>query len=150
MRTIHSISISTAGTFLVASAGVTAHDLNETHLSSGYARILTATFQSKNLEHGAPYIHDARVAVRIDKDRDVEAKLESCKTTLRRTWHPHARASGTLLTTSSRSSTAYKRPMNAEDSGRRRPEHMLDAKARASQPARSKSFCHWRAELASS
>jgi hypothetical protein len=50
--------------------------LYETHLSHGYAPILRATLQSSHLEERAQYIHEARVAVRTDKDQETEAKLE--------------------------------------------------------------------------
>jgi hypothetical protein len=45
------------------------------HLSSGYAPIFKAAMMG-SYEERAQYIHDARVAVRTDKDREIEAKLE--------------------------------------------------------------------------
>jgi hypothetical protein len=76
MTTFKRISITSVAILLVVAAGVTAHHLYETHLSSGYAPILRATLQSSHLEERAQYIHEARVALRTDKDREVEAKLE--------------------------------------------------------------------------
>jgi hypothetical protein len=67
--------ISAISLLLVVAAGATAHHVYETHLSSGYAPILQAAMTSSYEERTA-YIHEARVAVRTDKDREVEAKLE--------------------------------------------------------------------------
>jgi hypothetical protein len=58
-----------------AAAGATAHHLYENHLSSGYAPIFKAAMTG-SYEERALYIHEARVAVRTNKDREVEAKLE--------------------------------------------------------------------------
>jgi hypothetical protein len=60
---------------LVVAAGAAALQVHETHLSSGYAPILRAAITS-SFEELAAYIHEARVAVRTAKDREVEAKLE--------------------------------------------------------------------------
>jgi hypothetical protein len=76
MTTSKRISASFLAVLLIASAGAAVHHIYETHLSSGYAPILRATLQSSHLEERAQYIHEARVAVRTDKDREVEAKLE--------------------------------------------------------------------------
>jgi hypothetical protein len=70
------INLTSLALLLIAVAGFAAHHLYEQHLSSGYAPILKATLQSTHLEERAQYIHEARVAVRTDKDREVEAKLE--------------------------------------------------------------------------
>jgi hypothetical protein len=76
MTTFKRISITSLAVLLVEAASVTAHYVYETHLSSGYAPILRATLQSSDLEERAQYIHEAQVAIRTDKDREVEAKLE--------------------------------------------------------------------------
>jgi hypothetical protein len=75
MKPIHRIGITVMALLLVVAAGATAHHVYETHLSSGYAPILQAAMTSSYEERTA-YIHEARVAVRTDKDREVEAKLE--------------------------------------------------------------------------
>jgi hypothetical protein len=75
MKPIHRIGITVMALLLVVAAGATAHHVYETHLSSGYAPILQAAMTSSYEERKA-YIHEARVAVRTDKDREVEAKLE--------------------------------------------------------------------------
>jgi hypothetical protein len=75
MKPIHRIGITAMALFLVVAAGATAHHVYETRLSSGYAPILQAAMTSSYEERTA-YIHEARVAVRTDKDREVEAKLE--------------------------------------------------------------------------
>ena len=75
MEPVHRIGITVMALLLVAAAGATAHHVYETHLSSGYAPILQAAMTSSYEERTA-YIHEARVAVRTDKDREVEAKLE--------------------------------------------------------------------------
>jgi hypothetical protein len=67
--------ITAVSLLLVVAAGATAHHVYETHLSSGYAPILQAAMTSSYEERTAE-IHEARVAVRTDKDREVEAKLE--------------------------------------------------------------------------
>jgi hypothetical protein len=54
---------------------VTARQLYEQHLSSGYAPIFKAAMTG-SYDERAQYIHEARVAVRTDKDRESEAKLE--------------------------------------------------------------------------
>jgi hypothetical protein len=76
------INITSLMLLLVAVAGTAAHHLYEQHLSSGYAPILRATLQSSHLEERAAYIHEARVAVRTDKDREVETKLEKVQADL--------------------------------------------------------------------
>jgi hypothetical protein len=63
MKSIHRIGI--VVTALIGAAGATAHHIHETPLSSGYVPILKAA------------LHQARVAVRTDKDRESEAKLEN-------------------------------------------------------------------------
>jgi hypothetical protein len=70
-----SIGITAMALFLVVAAGATAHYVYETRLSSGYTPILRAAMTSSYEERTA-YIHEARVAVRTNKDREVEAKLE--------------------------------------------------------------------------
>ena len=74
MKPIHRIGITAMALLLVIAAGTTAHHFYETHLSSGYAPILQVAMTSSYVERTA-YIHEARVAVRTDKDREVEAKL---------------------------------------------------------------------------
>jgi hypothetical protein len=76
MAPFKSICIAALTTLLVVAAGPTAHHLYETHLSSGYAPILRAALQTINQDERAAYIRKARVAVRTDKDRESEAKLE--------------------------------------------------------------------------
>jgi hypothetical protein len=70
-----SIGITAMALLLVVAAGATAHHVYETRLSSGYTPILQAAMTSSYEERTA-YIHEARVAVRTNKDREVEAKLE--------------------------------------------------------------------------
>jgi hypothetical protein len=76
MAPFKSICITALTTLLIVAAGPTAHHLYETHLSSGYAPILRAALQTTNQDERAAYIHKARNAVRTDKDRESEAKLE--------------------------------------------------------------------------
>jgi hypothetical protein len=61
--------------FLLVVAAAMAHQLYEQHLSSGYAPIFKAAMMGTYDERPA-YIHEARLAVRTDKDQEVEAKLE--------------------------------------------------------------------------
>jgi hypothetical protein len=75
MKPIHRIGITAMALLLVVAAAATAHHVYETHLSSGYAPILQTAITS-SYEERAAYIHEARVAVRTDTDREVEAKLE--------------------------------------------------------------------------
>jgi hypothetical protein len=75
MEPIHRIGITTLAFVLVAAAGATAYHVYEKRLSHGYALILQTALTSSYEERTA-YIHEARVAVRTDKDREVEAKLE--------------------------------------------------------------------------
>ena len=72
---MHRIGITAMALLLVVAAGATAHHVYETHLSFSYAPILQAAMTSSYEERTA-YIHEARVAVRTDQDREVEAKLE--------------------------------------------------------------------------
>jgi hypothetical protein len=88
MAPFKSICITALTTLLIVAAGPTAHRLHETHLSSGYAPILRAALQTTNQDERAAYIHKARVAVRTDKDRESEAKLEKSKLTLMAKLHP--------------------------------------------------------------
>jgi hypothetical protein len=74
MKTFQRISIILAA-LMAAVGGVSVHHLYEQHLSSGYAPIFNAAMTG-SYEERAQYIHEARVAVRTDKDREVEAKLE--------------------------------------------------------------------------
>ena len=89
---------------LVVAAGATAYHVYETRLSSGYAPILQAAMTSSYEERTA-YIHEARVAVRTDKDREVEAKLEKMQEVFRTICHPPAKVFSTSLRTSRRNST---------------------------------------------
>jgi hypothetical protein len=75
MAPFKSICITALATLLVVAAGATAHHFYETRLSSGYGPILQAAMTS-SYEERAAYIHEAQEAVRTDKDREVEAKLE--------------------------------------------------------------------------
>src|SRR5271170_1452647 len=75
MKPIHRIGVTALALLLVAAAGATAHHVYEKRLSYGYALILQAAMTSSYEERTA-YVHEARVAVRTDKDREVEAKLE--------------------------------------------------------------------------
>jgi hypothetical protein len=74
MTIFQRISITLAA-LLVVAAGASVHHQYEQHLSSGYAPIFKAAMSGSDGER-AQYIHEARVAVRTDKDREVEAKLE--------------------------------------------------------------------------
>lgn len=67
--------ISAISLLLVVAVGAAALQVHETHLSSGYAPILRSAMTS-SFEERAPYIHEARMAVRTAKDREVEAELE--------------------------------------------------------------------------
>lgn len=60
---------------LVVAAGGAALQVHETRLSAGYAPILR-TAMTGSFEQRAVYIHEARMAVRTAKDREVEADLE--------------------------------------------------------------------------
>ena len=64
-----SIGITAIALLLVVAAGATAHHVYEIRLSSGYAPILQAAMTSSYEERTA-YIHEARAAVRTDRDRD--------------------------------------------------------------------------------
>jgi hypothetical protein len=75
MKPIHRIGITVIALLLVVAAGATADHVYETHMSSSYAPILQVAMSSSYQERTA-YSHEARVAVRTDKDREVEAKLE--------------------------------------------------------------------------
>ena len=75
MKPIHRIGITAMALLLVVAAGATAHHVYEKRLSYGYALILQAAMTSSYEERTA-YIHEARMAVRTDKDREVEAKLK--------------------------------------------------------------------------
>jgi hypothetical protein len=75
MKPIHRIGIATMALPLVVVVVTTAHHVYETNMSSGYVRILQAAMTSSYEERTA-YIHEARVAIRTKKDREVEAKLE--------------------------------------------------------------------------
>jgi hypothetical protein len=76
MAPFKSIRIAALTTLLVVAAGPMAHHLYETHLSSGYAPILRAALQTINQDERTASIYKARLAVRTDKDRESEAKLE--------------------------------------------------------------------------
>lgn len=75
MEPIHRIGITTLALLLVVTAGATAYHVYEKRLSHGYALILQTALTSSYEERTA-YIREAQVAVRTDKDREVEAKLE--------------------------------------------------------------------------
>jgi hypothetical protein len=75
MKPIHRIGITALALLLVVAAAATAHHVYEQRLSYGYALILQAAMTSSYEERTA-YIREAREAVRTDKDREVEAKLE--------------------------------------------------------------------------
>jgi hypothetical protein len=67
--------ITALAAILIVAACATARRVYEQHLSSGYAPIFKAAMTCSYKER-AQYIHEARVAVRTDKDREVEAKLK--------------------------------------------------------------------------
>jgi hypothetical protein len=75
MEPIHRIGITALALLLVVAAGATAYHVYEIRLSHGYALILQ-TAMTSSYEERTAYIHEARMAVRTDKDREVEAKLE--------------------------------------------------------------------------
>ena len=75
MKPIHRIGITALAFLLVVAAGATAHHVYEKRLSYGYALILQAAMTSSYEERTA-YIHEAGVAIRSNKDREVQAKLE--------------------------------------------------------------------------
>jgi hypothetical protein len=75
MKPIHRIGITALAFLLVVAAGATAHHVYEKRLSYGYALILQ-TVMTSSYEERTAYIREARVAVRTDKDQEVEAKLE--------------------------------------------------------------------------
>jgi hypothetical protein len=75
MEPIHRIGITALALLLVVAAGATAYNVYEKRLSHGYALILQ-TAMTSSYEERTAYIQQARVAVRTDKDREVEAKLE--------------------------------------------------------------------------
>jgi hypothetical protein len=76
MEPIHRIGITPLALLLAVAAGATVHHVYEKRLSYGYALILQ-TAMTSSYEERTAYIHEARVAVRTDKDRAVEAKLEN-------------------------------------------------------------------------
>jgi hypothetical protein len=76
MAPFKSICITALTTLLIVAAGPTAHHLYETKLTSGYAPIRRTALQTTNQDERATYINKAQVAVRTDKDRESEAKLE--------------------------------------------------------------------------
>jgi hypothetical protein len=76
MKPIHRIAITAMALLLVVAVGATAHHVYETRLSSSYTSILQSAMTSSYGERTA-YIHEARAAVHTDKDREVEAKLET-------------------------------------------------------------------------
>jgi hypothetical protein len=55
--------------------GATAHHIFEIPMSSGHAPILKVALQATNHDKRATHIHQARSAVRIDKDRESGAEL---------------------------------------------------------------------------
>jgi hypothetical protein len=67
--------LSAISLLLVIAAGAAALQVHETRLSSGYAPILR-TAMTGSFEQRAAYVHQARMAVRTAKDREVEADLE--------------------------------------------------------------------------
>ncbi len=75
MEPIHRIVISILAFFLVVAGAATAYHVYEQRLSYGYVLILQSALTS-SYEERAAYIHEARAAVRTDKDREAEAKLE--------------------------------------------------------------------------
>jgi hypothetical protein len=75
IESIRRISITDMALLLVVAAGAAALQVHETHLSSGYPPILRSAMTS-SFEERAAYIHEARMAVRTAKDREVEAELE--------------------------------------------------------------------------
>jgi hypothetical protein len=73
----HIIKITALILFLVAVTGATAHQVYETHLSSDYQRILRAVMDPHvPFSEMVSYIHDARVAVRTNKDQQTQVKLD--------------------------------------------------------------------------
>ena len=75
MKPIHRIGITALALLLVVAVAATAHHVYEKRLSYGYALILQAAMTSSYEERTA-YIHEAGAAVRTNRDREVEAKLE--------------------------------------------------------------------------
>lgn len=69
----------TALAAIVIVTGIVTHHIYERHLSSGYASILKAAMTGPYDEERVQYIHEARAAVRTDKDREVEVKLDRWK-----------------------------------------------------------------------
>jgi hypothetical protein len=67
----------TALVVVLVAAGVATHHLYEQHLSSGYAPILRAALDPNAPEADeAAYLRQARVAIRTDKDRETNEKLD--------------------------------------------------------------------------
>src|SRR6202042_2256517 len=80
MKSIRRIGIIAMTLVLIGAWSATAHHIHETHLSSSYAPILKPAFETTNHDEQAAYIHQARVAVRTDKARESEAKLDERQT----------------------------------------------------------------------
>jgi hypothetical protein len=70
------INLTSLVLLVTAVAGFAAHHLYEQHLSSGYAPIFKAAMAGTTWEERDQYVHETRTAVRTDKDREVESKLE--------------------------------------------------------------------------
>jgi hypothetical protein len=81
MAPFKSICIAALTTLLVVAAGPTAHHLYETHLSSGYAPILTATLQLSNIEERAQYIHQAPSRCPDRQGQSRKPSWRSCRVT---------------------------------------------------------------------
>ena len=75
MKPMHRIVLTAMALLLVVATVATTYRVYEAHLSSGYASILQAATTSSYEERTA-YIREAQAAVRTDKDREVQAKLE--------------------------------------------------------------------------
>jgi hypothetical protein len=70
------IFLTISALILVVTAGAAfIHHQYETHLSAGYAPIFKAAMMGSD-DDRPEYIHEAQLAMRTDKDRATEAKLE--------------------------------------------------------------------------
>jgi hypothetical protein len=113
MKPIHRIGITALAFLLVVAAGAMAHHVYEKRMSYGYALILQAAMTSSYEERTA-YIHEAGVAVRSDKDREVQAKLEKMQEDLLDDMPP---ACKTLQYTAEHEQQKFKRAVEAKRRG---------------------------------
>jgi hypothetical protein len=129
MEPIHRIGITALALLLVVAAAATAHHVYEKRLSHGYALILQ-TAMTSSYEERTAYIQEARVAVRTDKDREVEAKLENMQEDLSDDMPPACKS---LQNTAEHEQEKFNRALEA----RQRGESGAHAVAMSSRPIKA-------------